>query len=412
MEDILIGTTDRTVLVFIPDPTSTTGAGETGLAAADVTVTYTRVETDNDVVHTDVTSSLSDLSALTDAHADWGWKEVSATLSKGLYRLDLADALFAAGAWYAVVQVTITSGTAAATPKAFRLVARDDLDAVRLGLTALPNADADAAGGLPISDAGGLDLDAILADTNELQSDDYPTTLAAIQATADAIETDTQDVQGRLPASLVGGRIDASIGAIASGVIAAASFAANALDAVWSTTTRVLTAGTNIVLAKGVGVTGFNDLSAAAVNAEADQALSDYAPPTRTEATADKDEVLARLGTPVGADLATDLLNLFRLALRGDAAAASDLSTFVTALNADLGAGGGAFNNTTDAMQAIRDRGDAAWLTATGFSTHSAADVASAVQSSAASDPLPANVKEINDTTVTGDGSGTPWGPA
>jgi hypothetical protein len=127
MEDILIGTTDRTILVFIPDPASTTGAGKTGLTASAVTVTYTRVETDNDVVHTDVTSSVNDLSALTDAHTDWGWKEVSATLSKGLYRLDLADAVFAAGAWSAVVQVTITSGTAAATPKGFRLIARNDL---------------------------------------------------------------------------------------------------------------------------------------------------------------------------------------------------------------------------------------------------------------------------------------------
>jgi len=148
VEDILIGVTDRTIPVFIPDPASTTGAGKTGLAAAAITVTYTRYETDNDVVHTDVTSSLSDLSALTDAHADWGWKEVSNTLSKGQYRLDLADAVFASGAWYAVVQVTITSGTAAATPKAFRLVSRNDLDGVRLGLTALPNAAAEAAGGL------------------------------------------------------------------------------------------------------------------------------------------------------------------------------------------------------------------------------------------------------------------------
>jgi hypothetical protein len=31
--------------------------------------------------------------------------------------------------------------------------------------------------------------------------------------------------------------------------------------------------------------------------------------------------------------------------------------------------------NTTDSLEAIRDRGDAAWITATGFSTHSAADV-------------------------------------
>lgn len=130
MEDILIGTVDRTILVFIPDPASTTGQGKTGLVAANLTVSYTRVETDNDVVNTNVTSSLSDLAALTDAHADWGLKEVSATLAPGLYRLDLADAVFAAGAWYAIVQVQITTGLAAATPKAFRLVSltMDSLD--------------------------------------------------------------------------------------------------------------------------------------------------------------------------------------------------------------------------------------------------------------------------------------------
>jgi hypothetical protein len=52
---------------------------------------------------------------------------------------------------------------------------------------------------------------------------------------------------------------------------------------VWSHATRILTAGTNIVLAKGTGVTGFNDLSAAQVNAEVDTALADYDPPTKTE---------------------------------------------------------------------------------------------------------------------------------
>ncbi len=165
MEEILIGTTDRTILVWIADPASTTGAGKTGLNAAALTCTYTRVETDNDVVHTDVTSSLNDLTNLTDAHNDWGLKEVSNTLSKGLYRLDLADALFASGAWYTVVQLTITSGTAAATPKAFKLVNLDmfgtpatniatagtNYSAERgLSGTALPAAAAAAAGGLII----------------------------------------------------------------------------------------------------------------------------------------------------------------------------------------------------------------------------------------------------------------------
>ena len=73
------------------------------------------------------------------------------------------------------------------------------------------------------------------------------------------------DIPARLPAALVSGRMDSSVGAIVNGVIVAATFAANALDAVWSTAARVLTAGTNIVLAKGVGVTGFTDLSAADV---------------------------------------------------------------------------------------------------------------------------------------------------
>lgn len=47
---------------------------------------------------------------------------------------------------------------------------------------------------------------------------------------------------GSAPNALQSGRIDAYIGAIASGVIAAASFASGALDAVWSVATRTLTA--------------------------------------------------------------------------------------------------------------------------------------------------------------------------
>lgn len=107
----------------------------------------------------------------------------------------------------------------------------------------------------------------------------------------------------------VGGNVTGSVGSVASGGITATSiatdaigaaeladgaidagaFAADALTAAkvaadvgteigtatWATTTRVLTAGTNIALAKGTGVTGFNDLSAAQVNAEADTALTD-----------------------------------------------------------------------------------------------------------------------------------------
>lgn len=44
-------------------------------------------------------------------------------------------------------------------------------DGVRAGLTALPNAAADAAGGLPISDAGGLDLDALNTNVSSVLTD-------------------------------------------------------------------------------------------------------------------------------------------------------------------------------------------------------------------------------------------------
>lgn len=168
MKQIKIGFVDYTKTVFIPDPASTDGSGKTGLVAADLTVSYVRVETDNDVVVTDVTGSLNNLALLTTAHTDWGLLEVSNTLAPGLYRLDIADAVFASGAWTAVVYVMITTSAAAASPIEFELVPFDPLDGVRMGLTALPNAAADAAGGLPISDAGGLDLDTKLANTNEI----------------------------------------------------------------------------------------------------------------------------------------------------------------------------------------------------------------------------------------------------
>jgi hypothetical protein len=156
MREVLIGQTDYTVLVKI---IGTDGAPESGLTEASIDLAYSRVETDNDVTTADVTPAA--LSALTDAHTDWGFEEVSSTDHPGLYRLDIADAVFASGAWEAVVTITDASGTDFyAVDIGFRLVAFNPLDGVRLGLTALPNAAPDAAGGLPISDAGGLDLDA------------------------------------------------------------------------------------------------------------------------------------------------------------------------------------------------------------------------------------------------------------
>jgi len=88
---------------------------------------------------------------------------------------------------------------------------------------------------------------------------------------------------------------------------------------------------------------------------------------TSTLTTGDVDTRLAAIGldhllstSVAGADVADNSV-VARLASK---AATADWDTF---------------NNTTDSLEALRDRGDAAWSTATGFSTHSAADVVTAL---------------------------------
>ena len=84
------------------------------------------------------------------------------------------------------------------------------------------------------------DVDAILADTNELQADwanggrlDLILDARAAQTTADAIEADTQDIQSRLPAALTGGgNIKADVIAISSSTAAADNLEAHALRAI------------------------------------------------------------------------------------------------------------------------------------------------------------------------------------
>ena len=89
-----------------------------------------------------------------------------ANMLSGTYELHFHNDLFTTADW-----VTITLGGATNMAPLLievQLTSANLNDAVRLGLTALPNAAADAAGGLPISDAGGLDMDAKLAATNEV----------------------------------------------------------------------------------------------------------------------------------------------------------------------------------------------------------------------------------------------------
>lgn len=64
-----------------------------------------------------------------------------------------------------------------------------------------------------------------------------------------------------------------------------------------------------------------------------------------------------------GSDTFLKLRKYFQLALRKDAGIATDNATELSELNADGGSGAGAFANTTDSAEAIRDRGDTEWAT-------------------------------------------------
>lgn len=102
----------------------------------------------------------------------------------------------------------------------------------------------DAAGVAPTAaevrtemDSNSTQLTAIIADTNELQSDDVPGLIAALDVVVDRVETDTQDLQ-----------------------------------------TQIGTAGAGLTDLGGMSTT-----MKAQVNAEADTALTDYDPPTNAE---------------------------------------------------------------------------------------------------------------------------------
>jgi hypothetical protein len=153
------GSTDRSVTLRIID--SVAGTPETGVLfnTAGIDLWYRR-ELSAKVSITEAT-----LAALTTAHADGGFLHIG----DGEYRLDLPDAAFATGANHVDIGGTVTDMIVIGGR--VRLVNYDPEDTVRLGLTALPNAAADAAGGLIISDAGGLDADDLKADVTAILDD-------------------------------------------------------------------------------------------------------------------------------------------------------------------------------------------------------------------------------------------------
>ena len=119
--------------------------------------------------------------------------------------------------------------TLSADPGIFTMATGDSVDI----LAAIGSAPSAAAIRAEI-DSNSTQLAAIVADTDELQGDwadggrlDLILDARASQTTADAIETDTQDIQSRIPAALVSGRMSSDAVAISGSTSAADAVESN-----------------------------------------------------------------------------------------------------------------------------------------------------------------------------------------
>lgn len=143
------GATSQSIYLEVLDSTSTTGGRKTGLVfnTAGLTAYYVRQG------GSAVAITLATLAAANSAWASGGFKEVDSANMPGVYRLDIPDAAIAAAVATVVVTLRGATGMVQAS-KEITLTAVDLQDAVRAGLTAIPNAAAEAAGGLYTRGAG------------------------------------------------------------------------------------------------------------------------------------------------------------------------------------------------------------------------------------------------------------------
>ncbi len=152
MTDIFKGATSNSRFIELVD--STTGLPKTGIVYTDVTGSYVRTRSAR------VAITMATLASASAAFSSGGFILIDDTNQPGVYRVDIPDAAFVTGVDEVVVTIKATG---------CRTVSRSfDLVNINNQIAYVPNAAADAAGGLPISDAGGLDLDSKLANTNEV----------------------------------------------------------------------------------------------------------------------------------------------------------------------------------------------------------------------------------------------------
>jgi hypothetical protein len=280
------GSTSVRRLIFIGNSTSTTGGGLTGLTHASAGLVMYYMPGDGGTAQT---SSL--VTATLGVYTQWGFVAVDGTNMPGWYEIGIPNAALDGGKEVAIQ----LSGATDMVPVNIYI----ELDAFDYQVATQP---------VNLTEVSGVAVNTGTAQLGVNVVNAGGTAWGSGAITAGAIASNAIT--------------DAKIN---TGAFTSAKFAAGAFDAVWTVSarslttfgtlvsdiwshaTRILTAGTNIALAKGTGIMGFNDLDAAGVrsamglgSANLDTQLGDI--PTVSEFNA---RTLASADYATAANLAT-----------------------------------------------------------------------------------------------------------
>lgn len=140
--------------------------------------------------------------------------------------------------------------------------------------------------------SGKMDSDAVAISGSTVAADNVEANIGNLDAAVSNVETDTQDIQSRLPSALVGGRMDSNVGAV-SGSAGAADKMEESFEAVitgsvgsGSTTTTIVISSTNPTLTVNDQVNGkivtFTDATTTAALRGQSTDITDYVQSTAT----------------------------------------------------------------------------------------------------------------------------------
>lgn len=259
--------------------------------------------------------TLATLAAVTSAYSSGGFKEIDATNAPGWYRFDIPDAVIANAERFVSIHFKGATNMAP-LPLEIALESWDNQTAIS------PTGDTFTRLGAPAGASTAADIASVKTDTGTT-------------------------IPGRLPAALAAdGSIKASI----------QSFLGTAFTE--GAAGRIAAAFKQF----------FNIASPAATM---DHGILVDTATTLTNAPPDSAGVTTLLTKFGGITLLKHWLGMLAGKQAADATALTEIRA--------AGAGSGTFDPTTDSEEALRDRGDAAWITATGFSTLDAAGIRTAI---------------------------------